>query len=59
MLLVGLRPALQWQNGIYGVVGTHVATQVGGRLQVFTAPGVMLLNVPGPNGILQALVPLA
>jgi hypothetical protein len=44
-------PALQWQNSIYGVVGTHVATEVGGRLQVFTAPGVMLLSVPGRNGM--------
>jgi hypothetical protein len=43
-------PALQWQSSVYGVVGTHITTQVGGRLQVFTAPGAMLLNVPSRNG---------
>jgi hypothetical protein len=43
-------PAVQWQNNIYGVVGMHVATQVAGRFQVFTAPGVILLNLPARNG---------
>jgi hypothetical protein len=43
-------PAVQWQASIYGVVGTHFATEVGGRLQVFTAPGAMLLNVPTRSG---------
>ena len=43
-------PALQAQAGIYGVLGTHITTEVGGRLQVFTAPGAMLLNVPSRNG---------
>jgi hypothetical protein len=43
-------PALQGQASIYGVLGTHVTTRVGGRLQVFTAPGAMLLNVPTRYG---------
>ena len=43
-------PALQWQASIYGVVGTHITTEVGGRLQVFTAPGAMLLKVPTRYG---------
>ena len=43
-------PALQGQVGIYGVLGTHITTEVGGRLQVFTAPGAMLLNVPTRSG---------
>jgi hypothetical protein len=41
-------PALQ--TGIYGVVGTHASTNVGGRLEVFVAPGAMLLNIPTRNG---------
>jgi hypothetical protein len=43
-------PALQWQSSVYGVVGMHTATQVGSRLQVFTTPGAMLLNIPSRNG---------
>jgi len=43
-------PALQGQASIYGVLGTHLTTEVGGRLQVFTAPGAMLLNVPTRTG---------
>jgi hypothetical protein len=45
-----LWPAVQWQASIYGVIGMHVATQVAGRWQVFTAPGVILLNLPARNG---------
>lgn len=41
-------PALQ--AGIYGVVGTHASTYVGGRLEIFVAPGAMLLNIPTRNG---------
>jgi hypothetical protein len=43
-------PAVQWQNSIYGVAGMHMSTRVAGRLQVFTAPGAMLLNLPARNG---------
>ena len=43
-------PALQWQSSIYGVVGMHHAIPVRGRLQLFTTPGVLLLNLPSSNG---------
>jgi hypothetical protein len=45
-----LWPAMQWQASVYGVVGVHSTATVRGRLQVFLAPGVMLLNVPASNG---------
>ena len=45
-----LWPDLQWGSSIYGVVGVHHATTVKGRLQVFTAPGALLLNLPSYNG---------
>lgn len=45
-----LWPATQWQTSVYGVVGMHTTTTVRGRLQVFIAPGVMLLNLPTRNG---------
>jgi hypothetical protein len=45
-----LWPATQWQSGVYGVVGIHTATTIRGRLQVFIAPGAMLLNVPARDG---------
>lgn len=43
-------PATEWQAGVYGVVGMHTATTIHGRLQIFIAPGAMLLNVPARNG---------
>jgi hypothetical protein len=45
-----LWPAMQWRSSTYGVIGMHLATPVGGRLQVFTAPGAMLLNLPTRSG---------
>jgi hypothetical protein len=45
-----LLPALQWQASSYCVVGVHATTSVAGRLEVFIAPGAMLLNVPARNG---------
>jgi len=45
-----LWPAMQWQSSVYGVIGMHLATPVGGRLQIFTAPGAMLLNLPTRGG---------
>jgi hypothetical protein len=44
-----LWPTMQWQSSVYGVVGTHIATTVKGRLQLFLAPGAMLLSVPTVN----------
>ena len=43
-------PALQSGVGLYGVIGMHATTNVRGRLEVFVAPGAMLLNVPTRNG---------
>ena len=45
-----LWPAMQAQTSTYGVVGMHLATPVVGRLEIFTAPGVILLNLPSTNG---------
>ena len=45
-----LWPDLQVGSSTYGVVGIHHATTVKGRLQVFTAPGALLLNLPSYNG---------
>ena len=43
-------PDLQFGSSIYGVVGMHHSTTVKGRFQVFTAPGMLLLNLPSYNG---------
>jgi hypothetical protein len=45
-----LWPATRAQSKAYGVVGIHTATTVRGRLQVFVAPGAMLVNLPARNG---------
>jgi hypothetical protein len=45
-----LWPATEWQAGVYGVVGFHTATTIHGRLQIFVAPGMILLNVPTRDG---------
>ena len=34
----------------YGIIGIHATHRISGRLQVFLAPGAMLLNVPTPFG---------
>jgi hypothetical protein len=43
-------PAMQSGVSLYGVVGMHATTNVAGRLEIFVAPGAMLLNVPTRNG---------
>jgi hypothetical protein len=43
-------PAMQSGASLYGVVGMHATTSVAGRLEIFIAPGAMLLNVPARNG---------
>jgi hypothetical protein len=45
-----LWPATEVGTSVYGVIGVHTAATVKGRLQVFLAPGVMLLNVPTVDG---------
>jgi hypothetical protein len=43
-------PATEWQAGIYGVVGMHTTVTVSGRVEIFIAPGAMLLSVPTHSG---------
>lgn len=43
-------PAVQSGVSLYGVVGMHATTSVRGRLEIFVAPGAMLLNVPTRTG---------
>jgi hypothetical protein len=45
-----LWPATEIRHSVYGVIGLHTATEVKGRLQVFIAPGVMLMNLPALDG---------
>jgi hypothetical protein len=43
-------PAMQSGLTYFGVIGMHATTSVRGRLEIFVAPGAMLLNVPTRNG---------
>jgi hypothetical protein len=43
-------PAMQSGVSLLGVVGMHVTTTVHGRLEIFIAPGAMLMNVPTADG---------
>lgn len=45
-----LWPATELRTSVFGVVGMHTAMTIKGRVQVFLAPGVMLLNVPALDG---------
>jgi hypothetical protein len=45
-----LWPATEVRNSVYGVIGMHTAMTVKGRVQLFLAPGVMLLNLPAIDG---------
>jgi hypothetical protein len=45
-----LWPATELNHNIYGVIGMHTAMTVKGRVQLFLAPGVMLLNLPAIDG---------
>jgi len=46
----GLWPMPQWGSGVFGVLGMHATVDIAGRLQVFVAPGAIILNLPnGPN----------
>jgi hypothetical protein len=44
-----LWPAMQLRTSTYGVIGLHTALPVG-RVQLFVAPGVMLMNLPSRSG---------
>lgn len=45
-----LWPAMQLQGSVFGVIGVHTTTTVKGRLEVFLAPGAMLLSLPARDG---------
>jgi hypothetical protein len=45
-----LWPATELRHSVYGVVGLHTATTIKDRLQIFLAPGVMLMNLPARDG---------
>ena len=49
--LDALWPMTQVGGGVFGVLGVHATLDVVGRLQIFVAPGAILLNVPtsGPS----------
>ena len=44
-----LWPMPQWGSSVFGVVGMHATVDVVGRLQVFVAPGAIVLNLPNGN----------
>ncbi len=48
--LDALWPVTQGTSGIFGVVGLHTTIKVSGRVQVFLAPGAILMRVPDANG---------
>jgi hypothetical protein len=48
--LDGLWAMPQWSSGVFGLVGMHASVDVAGRLQVFVAPGAIVLNLPNGRG---------
>ena len=48
--LDALWPMTQGTSGIYGVVGLHSTIDLTGRVELFLAPGAILMRVPGPAG---------
>jgi len=45
-----LWPMTQGTSGIYGLVGLHSTIDLTGRVELFLAPGAILMRVPGPAG---------
>jgi hypothetical protein len=48
--LDALWPMTQGTSGVYGVLGVHTTVDLTGRVQLFLAPGAILMRVPGPSG---------
>ena len=46
----GFWPMTQLHASVYGVLGMHATIDVAGRVQVFVAPGAILVNLPSANG---------
>jgi len=43
-------PNFQHNEVAYGVVGTHATIDIAGRVEIFVAPGVIVLNLPAAGG---------
>ncbi len=48
--LDALWPMTQGTTGIFGVLGLHTTIDLTGRIELFIAPGAILLRVPSPSG---------
>jgi hypothetical protein len=48
--LDALWPMTQGTSGMYGVLGLHTTIDLTGRIELFLAPGAILMRVPGPSG---------
>ena len=48
--LDALWPMTQGTSGVYGILGLHTTIDLTGRVELFVAPGAILMRVPGPSG---------
>ena len=48
--LDALWPMTQGPSGVFGVLGLHTTIDLTGRIELFMAPGAILMRVPGPSG---------
>ena len=48
--LDALWPMTQGTSGVFGVLGLHTTVDLTGRIELFMAPGAILMRVPGPSG---------
>ncbi len=48
--LDALWPMTQGTSGMFGVLGLHTTIDLTGRIELFLAPGAILMRVPGPSG---------
>lgn len=51
--LDALWPMTDGKSGVFGLLGVHATIPVGGRVQMFIAPGAMLMRSPGIDGAEQ------
>jgi len=48
--LDALWPMTQGTSGMFGVLGLHTTIDLTGRIELFLAPGAIVMRVPGPSG---------
>jgi hypothetical protein len=48
--LDGMWSTTQSNSLVFGLLGAHVTVEIQGRLQIFVAPGILLMSVPGYYG---------